>query len=136
MSDKIKNIVITGPECTGKSSLAMDLAEYYNTVYIPEYARTYVENLGRPYQYSDLEIIAHNQVEELEENKSNANKLLIIDTYLIITKVWFDVVYKRCPEWINERLLLHEIDLFLVCNTDIPWKPDSVRENGGEMREK
>ncbi len=129
-------IVITGPECTGKSTLSADLALHYNTVFIPEYAREYVEKLSRPYTYEDVVHIAETQIRQEEEYEKKANGLLFYDTYLIITKVWFDVVYKKRPQWIDEKLKKNHIDLFLLCNTDIPWMPDAVRENGGEMREK
>src|ERR1035437_3028148 len=135
-NDKILKIVITGPESTGKSTLSEQLAKYYNTIFIPEYARTYVENLKRPYTYDDVEHIAHQQVKELKEYEYKASGILFVDTYLVITKVWFDVVYQRRPNWIVEAVLQSNIDLFLLCSTDLPWEPDTVLENGGEMREK
>jgi NadR type nicotinamide-nucleotide adenylyltransferase len=128
-------VVITGPESTGKSTLTEFLANHYNTVFVPEYARTYIENLSRPYQFSDVEHIANKQIEDVSTFTPLANKILFIDTYLIITKVWFDVVYKKGPEWLDKSIRNSKIDLFLLCNTDIPWTPDPVRENGGEMRE-
>lgn len=132
----IIRVVITGPECTGKSTLSAELARYYNTVFIPEYAREYVEKLTRPYTYEDVVHIADTQIRQEAEYEKKANRLLFYDTYLIITKVWFDIVYKKRPQWIDEKLSKNHIDLYLLCNTDIPWIPDSVRENGGEMREK
>lgn len=128
-------IVITGPESTGKSTLTESLACHYNTVFIPEYARTYVENLERPYEYSDLEQIAKQQVLDIEKYSALANNILFLDTFLIITKVWFNVVYKRIPEWLDDSIQKSGIDLFLLCSTDIPWQPDPIRENGGAMRE-
>lgn len=135
MIQKPKTIVITGPESTGKSTLARDLAKHYNTIHIPEYAREYIENLSRPYEYSDLEIIAKRQVQDLKDSIDKANGFLFLDTYLIITKVWFDVVYDECPDWIIDEIENCNVDLFLVCDTSLPWEPDKVRENGGEMRE-
>jgi nicotinamide riboside kinase len=123
-------VVLTGPECTGKSTLAVQLARHYNTIWIPEYAREYVSALSRPYTYSDVEHIAATQVRQKDEFSARANKILFLDTYLIITKVWFDVVFHRCPGWIKEELSRKEIQLYLLCNTDIPWEPDPVRENG------
>jgi len=131
----ILKIVITGPESTGKSTLSEQLAKHYHTVYIPEYARSYVENLNRPYTFEDVEHIAKQQVEDAKAYELKANKLLFLDTYLIITKVWFDVVYQHCPEWIIDAIRQSDIDLFLLCSTDLPWEADKVRENGGEMRE-
>lgn len=135
MNQKSKIIVVTGPESTGKTTLTKDLAKHYNTSYIPEYAREYIENLQRPYEYADLEIIAKRQVQDLKDSVEKANGYLFLDTFLIITKVWFDIVYDECPDWIIEEIENCKVDLFLVCDTTLPWEPDNVRENGGEMRE-
>jgi NadR type nicotinamide-nucleotide adenylyltransferase len=128
-------IVITGPESTGKSTLAEQLSKYFGEGLITEFARDYVSNLNRPYNYSDLVLIAQKQIEELDIYKAKVKDgIVFLDTYLIITKVWFEVVYKAAPEWITEKLLQSEIDLFLLCEPDLPWEQDGVRENGGEMR--
>lgn len=133
---KIKKIVIIGPESTGKTELAMFLAAKFDTVYVPEYARKYVEKLNHPYTYKDIEIIAKKQIELDNEYSAKANKILFFDTYLIITKIWFKVVYNKIPNWLDNAIINSNIDFFLLCNTEIPWIPDKVRENGGEMREK
>jgi nicotinamide riboside kinase len=133
--DKIIRIVLTGPECTGKSTLAVQLAQHYATIYIPEYAREYVGSLSRPYDYDDVVHIAEIQVKQLEANLNRANRILFLDTYLDITKVWFDLVFNRRPNWIDKELSKHSVDFYLLCDTDIPWEPDPVRENGGKMRE-
>jgi NadR type nicotinamide-nucleotide adenylyltransferase len=130
-----KKVVITGPESTGKSTLAEQLAKHYHSEFIPEYARTYVEKLNRPYVYEDLEHIAKRQIQDLKTYESNSNNIFFLDTYLIITKVWFDVVFHKHPDWIIESIKNSNIDLYLLCATDLPWQPDSVRENGGEKRE-
>jgi nicotinamide riboside kinase len=134
-SDLIR-IVISGPECTGKSTLAAGLAAHYDTAFIPEYARDYIENLDRPYTFDDVVHIAERQVLDESSYALKARRILFYDTYLIITKVWFSVVYERIPVWIDEVLRQKHIHLFLLCDIDIPWYPDKVRENGGEMRER
>jgi len=137
--NKITRIVLTGPECTGKSTLAAELATHYNTVYIPEYAREYISGLSRPYTLNDVQHIAEIQIRQKEEfsalDSVRASGILFMDTYLIITKVWFELVYHQCPGWITSELARNDIDLYLLCNTDIPWVPDPVRENGGSKRE-
>jgi len=133
--NNISRIVITGPESTGKTELAQALAEKFDAVWIPEYARQYVENLNRPYDYVDVVRIAQHQIAQEKEYATKVGKgILIFDTWLIITKVWFDLVFGKCPEWISEHIRLSNIDLFLVCDTDLPWIADPVRENGGEKR--
>ncbi len=131
---RIYKIAITGPECTGKSTIAEKLAGNYQTVYIPEYARDYIGSLNQPYTYDDVEHIARMQVSQVESYISRANRFLFLDTYLIITKIWFEVVFERYPQWIEDAIQQNSIDLYLLCDTSIPWTPDNVRENGGEMR--
>jgi len=135
MRDEMIRIAITGPECTGKSTLASQLAAHYHTIFIPEYARDYIAGLTRPYTYEDVVHIAENQVKQAERGVRKANKVLFLDTYLVITKVWFEVVYGRYPSRIDDELVRHTIDLYLLCDTSIPWFADHVRENGGAMRE-
>jgi nicotinamide riboside kinase len=127
-------VILTGPECTGKSMLTMELAKKYDTLYISEYAREYIGGLSRPYNYNDVLHIAQKQVELMETFSRKAAKLLFVDTYLIITKVWFKRVFEVIPDWIEQEISKTRNDLYLVCKPDIPWEPDPVRENGGEMR--
>ena len=133
---RLIRVVITGPECTGKSTLTEQLALHFHTEYIPEYAREYIGDLCRPYNYEDVEHIAEVQRKQAHEWNGAKGRILFLDTYLIITKVWFQVVFGRYPEWIDSELTDGVIDLYLLCDTSIPWTADGLRENGGEMREK
>jgi NadR type nicotinamide-nucleotide adenylyltransferase len=126
-------IVITGAESTGKSTLAQALSSHFNAPWVPEFAREYVEFLDHHYTYSDVEKIALKQIEQEKEYSQN-HALVFFDTWLIITKVWFDYVYGKHPVWLDGYLKNCNIDLFLVCDIDMEWIPDSVRENGGEAR--
>lgn len=128
----MKKIVIIGPECTGKTSLTEALANHYACPWIPEYARKYMQELNGPYCYEDVEVIAKHQVKELAEfEKQYASKAyLFIDTDLILTKVWFMHVYKRCPDWIQAAIETNNINHFLICCPDLPWQYEPVRENG------
>jgi nicotinamide riboside kinase len=132
---KTIRVVITGPECTGKSTLSARLAEYFDTVFISEYARDYIEALTRNYTYEDVLYIAEKQLSQVKDGFGDKN-IVFFDTWLIITKVWFKVLYGHYPGWIDDELKKGYIDLWLICSTDIPWIADGVRENGGEMREK
>jgi NadR type nicotinamide-nucleotide adenylyltransferase len=127
-------IVITGPECTGKSTLTARLAEYSDTSFVPEYAREYIEGLDRKYTHTDILHIAEKQLNQVQ-HVSDEKGIVFYDTWLIITKVWFEVLYGHYPLWIDQVIKSGVIDLWLICATDIPWIADNVRENGGEMRE-
>ncbi len=130
----IKKIVITGPESTGKSTLSMQLAECFQTVMVPEFARFYISRLKRPYTFDDIESIAYGQLKWGEELLSKANRFIFFDTHLVIIKIWFLMKYRDYPAWIDSELRKKDIDLFLLCDYDLPWEPDPLRENGGEMR--
>ena len=127
---EIIRIILTGAESTGKSTLAKQLAEYYETVFIPEYARTYVENLGRSYNYEDVVHIAKVQTKIEAAYLYKSKKYLFIDTGLIVTKVWFQEVYGKYPDWLNNAIVKNLPDFYLICDIDLPWKNDAVRENG------
>lgn len=135
-SNKSQFLIITGSESTGKTMLAEQLALHYSGLWIPELARKYIEKLNRSYTYSDVEIIAKQQIEQFNNCLQNNESITIFDTGLIITKVWFDVVFKQCPEWLITAINDMPKVLHLLCATDLPWVADTVRENGGEMREK
>jgi len=130
----LKRILITGPESTGKSALAAALAHKYEGIVVPEYARDYIESLGRPYEYGDVEHIARQQIKEYGENEK-ASTWIFFDTWLIITRVWFEVVYGSAPDWMDECIGQARFQMVLLCATDIPWISDPVRENGGQKRE-
>jgi len=123
-------IVITGPESCGKTSLCNELAAHYKAQWVPEFARVYIQDLGRPYTIEDVEVVAKKQVEQYQRVKNNSQPLVFFDTFLIITKVWFTYLYGQCPIWLNESIMNVEVDLYLLCKPDLRWIPDSVRENG------
>lgn len=125
----MKKIVVIGPESTGKSTLCKTLADHYQTVWCPEYARTYLLQHGRQYTYDDLSAIARGQLalEKTTEAKAT-NGLYFIDTCLYVMKVWHEVAFGACPTWILKELSTTRYDLYLLCNTDLPWQKDELRE--------
>ncbi len=125
----VKRIAITGPESTGKSALAQELAEYYNTVWVPEYAREYLETHGSDYKEEDIVKIAKGQLKLEDEMSEKANEYLFCDTDLFVTKIWSEYKYGDCDPWILEKLLDHRYDLHLMMDIDIDWKDDHLRKN-------
>lgn len=130
-----KRVAVIGPECTGKTELSEFLASYYKTVWSPEYARAYLDNLNRPYEEPDLVKIAHGQVRLEDEWLSEANRVLICDTNPIVIKVWSNFKYGRCDNEILELINSREYDLYLLSYIDIPWQPDPQREHPNEREE-
>ena len=115
--------------------MARYLAEKFNGVFVPEYAREYVNSIGRHYEYNDIEIIARKQIQQYNEQKSEP-AIVFFDTWLIIAKVWFDWVYGKVPVFVEEGIKSCPFDLYLLMKPDIPWEADPARENGGENRQK
>ena len=127
-------IAITGPESTAKSTLAKELATHFDGVFYPEYAREYFQNHTTEYTFDDLEEITRKQVEQYHDSEKGNSNLVFFDTWLIITKIWFQWVYQTEPAWLEDEIEKLPIDLYLLCRPDIPWEPDPLRENGGEER--
>ncbi|MCX6268403.1 MAG: ATP-binding protein [Bacteroidetes bacterium] len=125
----ITRIAVTGPESTGKSMLAEQLAAHYRTVWVPEYARQYLELLGKPYEEHDILLIAQGQLLAETSLLAQADKYLFCDTELLVTKIWSEVKYNRCDPWILKTIETHTYDLYLLCDIDLPWQYDPLREH-------
>ncbi len=131
----IKKIAVTGPESTGKSELSKALASELKTTWVPEYAREYIGNLDRPYTSKDIEVIARQQIHLEEERMKSANKVLICDTDLIVTKIWSVFVFGFCPGWIEKEIVNRPYDLYLLMDIDLPWQEDPQREHPHKRKE-
>ncbi|MEO6134056.1 MAG: ATP-binding protein [Ginsengibacter sp.] len=132
----IKKIVIIGPESTGKSTLCKQLAEHYETTWVPEYARKFLITHGTKYSYDDLLVIAKEQVTTEDSafdkmdgfNKKPSSKFLFIDTDMYVMKVWCEFVFNRCHNWILNQIAKRKYDAYLLCDVDLPWVQDELRE--------
>ena len=121
------NVFITGSESIGKSTLSRQLAEYFGVHWVPEFARQYIEDLNRDYTIDDLEIIGKKQIEQIESYKGQ--DLVFFDTGLIITSVWFQYKYGNIPEWLLSAIPVFGNGKYLLCEPDLVWVEDPVREN-------
>ena len=125
----MKKIIITGPESSGKTTLAKALAAHFKTVSVPEFAREYIDQLGRPYVESDLLEIAKGQLRLENEMAKRASNFLFCDTDLITIKIWALDKFGKCDPWILEQITQRQYELYLLCASDIPWEPDPQRED-------
>jgi NadR type nicotinamide-nucleotide adenylyltransferase len=122
-------IAIIGPESTGKTSLTIQLADLYDTVYIPEYARQYLNKNGTEYTYDDVLKMAKGQMELERQMLSEANETIFADTDMISYKVWLEYYKWEVPKWMTDHIDQNKYGLYLLSDIDMPWVADTQREN-------
>lgn len=122
-----RRICVFGPESVGKTTLARRLAEHFDTVCVPEYARTYLEQRGGKLNEHDLVEIARGQKALEDSLARQANRLLVMDTDALSTTLWAKKLYGRCDPKIEQLAQARFADLYLLCDVDVPWEKDLVR---------
>lgn len=124
-----KKILISGPESTGKSSLTRALADYFDSPFVNEYAREYLDQLHRPYKKEDLNEIAKSQIKMEDLALKTSSELLLIDTDLTVIHIWSQEKYGSTDPWILEEIQKRAYDLYLIPDIDLEWSFDPQREN-------
>ncbi|NAS31263.1 AAA family ATPase [Flavobacteriaceae bacterium R38] len=140
LGDGIIKIVLFGPESTGKTTLSRQLADYYKTLWVPEYAREYLQdkwdNVQTTCEPEDLLPIAEGQIRCENELTEKVAELLICDTDLLETKVYSEAYYVgSCDPLLEKYAIENTYDLYLLTYIDIPWEKDDLRDKPNE-REK
>lgn len=133
--------MVIGPESTGKSTLCEELSQHFDAPWCPEFAREYLLAYGTSYTYNDLLTIAKGQLALEDEyailaykewneqqNRQTKTPLLLVDTNMYVMKVWCEFVFGNCHPFILEQIAGRPYDLYLLCNTDLPWTKDELRE--------
>jgi nicotinamide riboside kinase len=123
--DKQLKIAFTGPESSGKTTMAELIAEAYSTSFIPEYAREFLKD-KTTYTLADLDEIAKKQVELCKASK---NTLVISDTEMAVMLIWSQEKFKEVSPIIQHLWELQDFDHLFLCAPDIPWEADKLREN-------
>ncbi len=124
-----RSIAILGPESTGKSQLAFELAANYQANWVPEYARKYLTENPQPYTIADVEIIAEKQFELNQFEKAKNSTIWFADTEMLVCSIWTKIVFGSVPEKIQQLVNLQQFDFYLLCNIDLPWQSDPLREH-------
>lgn len=132
-------VVLFGPESSGKSTLAKELADHYNSIYVEEYAREYLQKKYDLNQeicsYDDLIPIAKGQIRLENEASKKCNSILFCDTDLLTTKIYSEIYFDECDPLINEYAIKNKYDLYLLMDVDIPWVKDDLRDKPYERKE-
>ncbi len=134
--NKPLRVAITGPECSGKTYLAEQLAKYYKSCWVPEKAREYLPALGRKYRFDDLLILSRLQMEEEEKIVKSCQGLAVFcDTELINIKIWSEYRFGKVHEEVIRNIEHATYDFYFLMYPDIPWEYDPLRENPDDRLE-
>lgn len=120
-------IVFTGGESTAKTTISELLAREFSFPHVSEFEREYVEQLGRPYTYKDVLIIAEEQ-RKIEQKWANSASPVLFDTDMLSIQIWFQIYNWQPPNWLSDYMQQHKADLYLLMKPDIAWQPDPIRQ--------
>ena len=144
MEEKLKQqpancikVVLFGPESTGKTTLSRQLARHYNSVWVPEYAREYLQNKWnnerKTCEPEDLLPIAKGQMKLENKLAKKTETVLICDTDLLETKVYSEAYYVgSCDPILEKYALQNQYDLYFLTYIDTPWVEDDLRDKPNE----
>lgn len=125
-------VCVTGPESTGKTTLARELAEWVGVEWVPEASRLYSERVGRELRDTDVAPIARQHIARADDAIARAAALgaraLVLDTDLVSTVIYARHYYHAVAPWIERAERARRADLYLLCAVDVPWVPDGVRD--------
>ena len=135
MKETLLKIVATGPESSGKTAIASALSEALGTPCVPEFARYYLGNLGRPYGTEDLRTIGAGQKAWENWHAQRSDRFLMLDTDWTVLHIWETFRFGSDRYWREGYGLAPSADLYLLCKPDFPWAPDPLRENPFEREQ-
>lgn len=125
----VKKICFYGPESTGKTTMAKQVAALYHTDFVPEVSREM--STSNDFSVEDIIRIGRAQTDRVLEKVKAANKILICDTDLITTQIYSRYYLHQVPPVLFELEKQVGYDLYFFFDIDVPWVADGLRDLGG-----
>ncbi|MDE2731517.1 MAG: ATP-binding protein [Bacteroidota bacterium] len=131
----IVTVALIGAESTGKTALATALARHFDTEWVPEYLRIFVDHFQRVPREQEIPIIALGQLRLVAARLAETRRVLFLDTDLVTTCVYQRKYFGSCPAQIEQMASDFRADLYLFTQPDIPWEPDGIQRSSPEERD-
>ena len=128
-------VVVTGSECTGKTTLALELAVRFEAPWSHEFVRGYLERKAAPLVAGDVESVARGQAAAEDAAVGAASDVAVKDTDLVSTVVYAHHYYGSCPAWAEREAAARLGDLYLLLHPDVPWVADGLQRDRPADRE-
>ncbi len=129
----MKRFIFTGPESTGKSTLAIQLAHHFSANYQAEYAREFLMQRNGVYEFEDLDCIA--AVQEKRWSQAENATIQLCDTDYLVLKIWSEYKFGKVSPFIAQGFANQQCAHYFLCYPDIPWEPDPLRVNEHERHQ-
>ncbi|WP_236208710.1 AAA family ATPase [Pseudomonas tohonis] len=124
----MKVLVLAGPESSGKSWLAGEIAARFGGRVVGEYVREFIDEQQRDTCYADIPLIARGQLQREDAARAERPALLVLDTHLLSNILWSRTLFGDCPAWLETALAERRYDLHLLLSPEgVPWVGDGQR---------
>lgn len=124
-------VAIVGPESTGKTTLARELAKLHHGVWLPEYAREFLTDVH--YSEEDVHIVAREQLSREKDFVNAEPHFGVLDTDAVVLRVWFAEKFGHVPGYIDRHLKQQSGRIYLLTYPDLPWEFDPQRESRSRL---